>query len=262
MPSVMFRCMSPCRLRGTTGRRTAPLLALSLLLGGCAATETTSGSDPLAPALSAYYAGDHDSAREQAERVARRTSGEDRHSAEYVAGLASYRAGRNATATRWLTQAMAAEDPELVARARATLGLLHLEDGDPHTAAQELASAAIGLHGDEQARAMSAARRARRAAGLAAGSDPTRSGPSGEYTLQIGAFSSLARAESAQRTAAVSARSAGLGQPHVTKHTDRHNARLFLVQVGSFPTRDAAAAARNRHGLSRWMVAQGRQGDG
>lgn len=160
----------------------------------------------------------------------------------YVEGLRAYRLGDAATAEASFEAAAAGTDPDAACRARAALGLMFLEQDRPAEAAPLLAAAAGGLSGTDAERAAWFASVARRRAGT--------DGNEG-FTLQVGAFRERPRAEKAAK----SARRHGVSPVRITPRADERGRTMFLVQLGRYDTRAAAAEARQRLGELGYIVA-------
>lgn len=237
-------------------RSTLLLPLLMCLLAGCESTPQAGGLDQ---ALTDYHAGRYALAHRRATEAIRTTGGEQRLQATYLAGLSAYRLGRLDDAERLLLTASRAEDEATAANARATLGLLRLDQGRPADAAELLRRAAPGLSGPDAAQAARYAAAASRQAGAAG---PTRAwvaraedgedtfcgeaGKSTAYALQVGAFQDRRRAERAAADAAPVAGEAGLGSVRIIPRTDERGRRLYVVQLGRFDSRRQAAGIRLR----------------
>ena len=217
------------------------LLCTVLLGAGCASSPSTTTDTDLDLALAAYDRAAYDRALEHA----RSATGAE---ASYVAGLAASQLEQWAEAEQALESARRrSDDHRLTARATAALAVVHLATNRPESAARLLTAAQRDLTGRDLARARETERLARAQAGLS-------TTDTGDFTLQIGVFSSRNRAESARDAARSVASRAGLPAPVMTSDRDASGATIYRVQVGQFTSRDEAARVRNRFGLSDWYV--------
>ncbi len=203
-----------------------------------------------------YEAGLYASAYTKATKEAGATSGARHERAALIAGMSAHALDRNADAEHWLGPLTMSKDKEIAGRASATLGLIEQERGRHARAAQLLNEAADKLSGDEAYRARSAAAMSSRAmeGGGSGGRIAGPAGTLGPFTLQLGAFSSRANADKMASTSSASARRAGLGEPQVSVDQDSKGRSLWVVRVGSFPSR--AAAMRGQRTFSKSVVVQ------
>lgn len=248
--------------RRPRGAALAACLALCWSLAGCA----SGGGSGRASYRDHYEAGRYQLALASARATAGAPGGTT--DAALVAGLSAEAMRDDTTARLWL-QPIARGSGDLAARARAGLALIELRTGDPLIAARELESVSLQLPGQDgreaarvaadayerAGRASDAERLRRRSAGMfepARASEPGYA--SGNYTLQVGAYSTRSRAN--QRVAEVSSatRSAGLGEPRVEFAT-RNGQPLYLVQIGRFQTEADAQRAQRSLGITT-IVAQ------
>ncbi len=250
----------------TRAARLAPLLLLLAfgLAGGCRSGARGEGG-PTQPAArssngsaaSDYEAGLYASAFTKATREAEDSSGSRRERAALIAGMSAHALDRNDEAERWVGPLTASQDREIAGRASATLGLIEQKRGRHARAVQLLQDAAGKLSGDEAARARAAAAissRAMEGGSVASLPSATPRGSLGPYTLQLGAFSNRGNADGMARTAGDAARRAGLGEPQVTIDQDSKGRSLWVVRVGSFPSR--AAAMRGQRSFPKAVVVQ------
>lgn len=241
----------------------ACLLLLLVLLIGCEATP--SASSRLNLALDHYEAKRYQLAQQHAMEAMRSpgTSATDRERAAYLAGLSAFRIGDMNEAELRLNGVLQSSDRILHASAQALLGQIKLDRNRPAEAATHFEAASRGLIGED-------ARQARRYAAIAhyeAGNleaaerwyePPNAAEPipsRGGFTLQVGAFQDQRRAEQAAAETADVARGHGIGPVTVKPSIDSRGRRLYLVQFGQFPTRQAAAQARSRLGRLDYIVA-------
>jgi len=250
--------------------RTLPVLALLALatlfapgVVGCQSSRVASSSE----ALSAYKRGDYAAAYKEAIEAHGRTTGVAQERAALVAGMSAFELGRYDDAVHWLNRVDRSQDGEIAGRATATLGLVNVERGNYSLAAIDLTNAGRMLSGEESARAyffagecytligrLDAAQRSYALARSAGGRASGVSGQAGDrlapsdFTVQVGAFSQWSNAESAARTARVRTAAVGLEAPRIVQSTDVNGRALYLVQVGSFKTKQQALNARVRLG--------------
>lgn len=250
--------------------RTLPVLALlvsaaliAVAVPGCQSSRIASSSE----ALAAYERGDYADAYKEAIESHRRTTGVAQERAALVAGMSAFKLGRYDDAVHWLNRVDRSQDTEIAGRATATLGLVHVQRGNYSLAAIDLTNAGRLLRGEESARAyffagecytligrLDAAQRSyslARSAGSGssgvAGKAGDRLAPS-DFTVQVGAFSQRVNAESAARAAGARAAAVGLDAPRIVASTDVNGRALYLVQVGSYKTKQQALNARVRLG--------------
>ncbi len=240
-------------------------MAATLLIAGCESAPKARGR--LDPAIAHYEAQRWDLAHERAMEVVRApgVSVDDREQAGYLAGLAAFRAGNHSEAELRLQPLTAANNRNLRASAQAVMGQIRLEQNRYVEAAGLFESAASGLDGHDAQQAhrfaaiaheQSGNLRAAEAARTAAERSGTvmRSG----FTLQVGAFSERRRAERAAADAQSIATARGFGTVAVRPTFDSRGRALYLVQFGQFPTRQAAARAKEVIGRLEYIVTQAR----
>ncbi|MHC5002013.1 MAG: SPOR domain-containing protein [Planctomycetota bacterium] len=249
------------RRRSARGVSTLAATALLAVAGGCTSTTTT---ETLDDALEDYYAGRYDECHDTAVEIMLSADGESEDQAAYLAGLSALRMGDLDEAELRLRMAADAEDEQVAAKARASLGLVRLEQGHPEEAAELLTAAASGLSGEDATEAARLAASARTGGGSAwsgSGGRPAAAatsfhggaGASGRFTLQAGAFREQARAESVARE--VRQRSPEMRPVQVIPRRDARGRTLYLVQLGRFATRQEAAVARTAMNRPSYIVA-------
>ena len=237
-----------------------PLLALiCLVLLGCSSSRTSS----LQPAVQEYDSGHLSLARIEAKRVFDRGEA-DKYEAAWVMGLCNQRLGNNTAALESFKEASKSPDQMLSARARAMTGQCLVESGQPAVAAVQFEHAWNVLKGEDRGQCAQQAVVAWRQAGwedraqlwMARVDDtgetrhdttsppPLHEAQQGRFTLQAGAYQDEDGAHRACDNLARPAQRAGVSSPVVRSRTDRHGTTLYLVHVGSFPSRNEAASAR------------------
>ena len=233
------------------------LLLPCLLLFPLAGCESTPQAGTLNQALTEYEAGQYALAHRHASDAMRSPDDREREEGAYLAGLSAYRLGRLDDAERLLLTASRADEAATAARAKATLGLIRLDQDRPREAAELFREAEPDLDGLDARQAARYADAACRTAGLASpprtrtsspgppsGSVDAPAGPSSTFALQVGAFQDRLRAERAAADAAPVAGSAGLGRVRIIPRTNGRGRQLYVVQLGRFGSRREAAAAR------------------
>lgn len=192
-------------------------LFFSLFMTGCGGSGAGSTRmSRLDTAIAAYDRGDFEAAERHAEAV-------EGSEAIYLAGIASMRQGSLDDADRKLL--LVRDDAVVGERATDALGIIAALRGEPAPAV----AYRPGAHRDAGASRQIAS--------------------SGQFALQIGAFSSERRAQAQMRDVA------GLGRgSRIIERHDAARGHLYIVQIGSFASRSDAAAFRNRHGQRSWMV--------
>jgi tetratricopeptide (TPR) repeat protein len=229
-------------------------------------------------------------AHQKAKAIADRPSSPNRHDAAYIAGMSAYQLGQIDEAERQLQTAINADNAETAARAKAVLGQIRLDQRRWRDAALLLTQAADTLSGEDRLRAAANASLAYQNLGdldsartwraMASGRAPQNASPSSPssssgdalptvvtsapgggkagstgFTLQVGAFQEKKRAESAAKEALRVAQREGWGQARIIPRRDERGRPTYLVQIGAFPTRESAAAARARIGRLDYIVA-------
>lgn len=243
------------------------LLLPCLLLLPLAGCESTPQAGTLNQALTEYEAGQYALAHRHAGEAMRSPGDQKREEAAYLAGLSAYRLGRLDDAERLLLTASRADERATAAKAKATLGLIRLDQDRPGEAAELFREAEPDLTGPDARQAARYADAACRTAGLA---PPPRTrtsshGPSSSpadvaaspistFALQVGAFQDRLRAERAAAGAAPVAGSAGLGRVRIIPRTNGRGRQLYVVQLGRFGSRREASAARTRLDQPNYIV--------
>jgi tetratricopeptide (TPR) repeat protein len=240
-------------------------------MAGCSATSSsTTASADLNRALLDYEAGHYATALQQAAAVQDRSLGVRNGEAAYLGGLAAYRLGDLDDARDRLDTAARATSPAIAGKARAVLGLVLMDQGQPQEAATNFATAAQVLSGENSRQAARHAAKAYRRAGddtaaeawqrVAEGRRAPQAaivaaGRSAGFTLQAGAFRERPRAERAALEAAAVVEGHGLAPVRIVPRQDEWGDVLYVVQVGRFDSRAAAANARQRIGRLQYIVA-------
>jgi tetratricopeptide (TPR) repeat protein len=251
-------------------RQAAGLLALLGGMSGCASGPQAGTLDRV---IADHEAGMHEQACDEAGRIADRSRGQAADQAAYLSGLCAYELGRLDESAGRLQDAARSDDPATAARAKATLGLVRRQQGRYLEAAGLLDQAALELTGPDAREAAAVASECRQNAGRslstrgAGGPDRllarrASAGPSGviprddgRFTLQAGAFRERRRADGVAGEAADVARRHGLGPVRVVPSDNGRGEELYLVQIGRFETRQAAAASRAVIGRLEYIVA-------
>ena len=253
MPTQCFKCVS--------GRFSA-LLIISVSLGllGCAPDNTQGVAD----AIRDYDAGRYTAALSKADSARMSGSTLERNEAAYVGGLAAAKLNRTSQARQLLEKASSSSDRTISARANASLGTVLLDDGEPLSAAKAFDRAAAKLDGAEANHALYLAGVAYREAGhaeqarrrfaqSAKNSDGTMASRASNaidatgFAIQAGAYSDQSNARRCAEECSAAAAKIGLGPARIV--AIRRNGRLlYVVQVGSFSTRQDAEYARRRLG--------------
>jgi len=266
--------MSIPNARGTL----CPILMLLVLCAtGCSTTSPTTRNGSLDQAIAAYDAGRYASARQQAETLALSADSRERRAAAYVAGLSAYRLGDLLSAESHLTVAARSTDTITSGNARATLGLVLMDQNRPREAAPLFAEASSQLGGDDARQAarhaaeaysamgdqrsaetwQATARRLGTSSGSSASPGGSTTGPtteSGVFALQVGAFQNAEHARRASTNASAIATRYRLGAVHIIPGNDERGDRLYFVQFGRFTTRQRAAEVRSRIGELEYIV--------
>ncbi len=244
-----------------TTRRVALAIAavLSLLLSACASMGQAGASSD---ALTLYEQGRYAGAYEAAVKQAKTATGDRGERARLIAGLSAQALGEPRDAERWLKPLLTSANRQLRARALATIGLIELESQRYEKAAAHLSQAATLLSGAARAQAglnagdayaalgrLEAARVQYRRAYSATRDQDLRAAISERiersgFTIQLGAFARRLNAERAADSAMERAERLGLGRPEIVVSTDAQGRRLYLVQLGRFPTREEAERVR------------------
>lgn len=254
-------------------RVVAGILAVGVMaLAGCSSSQKAGQADYRELYNQHRYADAYKAALE-AETTG---SSVQKEQAALIAGLSAAALGKNAEAEKILKPLVQSNDKTVSGKAAAQLGLIAYEQ-DRHAEASELLTeAATKLTGDEAARASLYAGDALRAQGrisdarasyeraqsqvqndstlkvlisdrLAAVSGQQRSG-TGNFTVQLGAFSSFQRAQVQADRYRVRAQAAGMSTPRIVQTTNAQGTKVYAVRVGRFASRNAAEAAQKSLG--------------
>ncbi len=215
---------------------------------------------------SAYQSGDFAAAYQSASALASTRNGPGRGAA-YMAGMSAYRMGQLDNAEHYLRfAAQESRDRKLAGDARAGLGLVALRRGDFRAAEAALLTACENLDGQDKANAYYFAALAQQRQGK---SNDARanltlarslSGDGGfrqqideqlavtGYTLQLGAFSNQANAETLARKALTWLEVTKVGQVRLVPAMAADGQRLYLVQVGQYSSHASAMEGRVKLG--------------
>ena len=240
-------------------------------VGGC---KSAPRARSLNSALADYEAKRYRLAEHQAAAIARQTRGLMRDKAAYLAGLSAYQLGDLYEAQRQLATAVKSSDRTTAGKAKAVLGLVHVDQDRPHDAAVLLAEASGALTGENSRQAAYQAALAHREAGdetsagtwfrIADARQPTgqralaissRGARASRFSLQAGAFRQRQHADSAARSVADVAQQHGLGGVRVIERLGERGRILYFVQFGRFESRSAASSARRLIGRLDVIVA-------
>jgi tetratricopeptide (TPR) repeat protein len=240
-------------------------LALLCLLVGCAGS-----SGRVTDYAEAYQQGRFKEA-ERAAALAANQPGEAGRRARLVEGLAAHARGDYVQAELRLEPLASVSEDDIAGPAAATLGLIAAERGQHERAADFLTKAADHLTGDDEVRARVHAAMAYEALGRGEQAalqrrlamrdmgSPNRLGRSayqdGSYAIQLGAFSSRARAAKMVEMSRKLARANGLGEPRITRSIGSGGETLYLVHIGRFGS--LAQAERVQRGLGVASVIAG-----
>jgi predicted negative regulator of RcsB-dependent stress response len=255
-----------------------------LLSGGCASSNATRNAKDSGDYVKAFESGRYALAYDQASKASQEGSGFKRDQAALTAGLAAHALNRNADAERFLTPLTKNSDAKIAAEASATMGLICAETNRHEQATDLLTTAGRSLEGDQAARAFMYAGDSFRSLGKTTeargmwslaqtkvtndaslrvmigdrlsnsnkpSSQPKPATASGQFTVQVGAFSNFTNAQKQV------SRFKAYGNPRVVE-TTRAGKKLFVVRVGTYPTRQAAErVAKNIGPEAKVMAATG-----
>jgi tetratricopeptide (TPR) repeat protein len=252
------------------------LVLCCVIISGCAANSKLA----LEQAVMDFNAQRYGEAHQKAKAISERSSAPNRHDAAYIAGMSAYQLGQITEAEKQLQTAMSSPNVDTQARSQAVLGQIRLDQRRWRDAAVLLTQASESLTGEDRLKAAANASLAYQQLGdldaarnwrsRAYGQSPslvspeapiirpstTASGAAASgFTLQVGAFQEKKRAENAAREALRLAQREGWGQVRIVPKRDERGKPTYLVQIGTFPTREAAAAARARIGRLDYIVA-------
>jgi len=233
-------------------------VAAAFLIAGCGPQRSAS----LNQAMTAFNAHQYSSAHHHAVQAMRSSTGREREQAAYLAGLSAYQMRDLDEAELRLAAATRSGDARTAGSAKAMLGQVRLDQNRPGEAATLFDEAARQLTGHDAAEARRHAAIAHQRAGntnaanqWAASGEGSGGGAGGVFALQVGAFSERQRATQAANDASRLADSHGLGPVNVITSRDARGRPLFLVQFGSFSSRDSAARTRTQLGRLDYIVA-------
>lgn len=219
-----------------------------------------------------------------AARAKELSSGAEREQAMLIAGQSAYALDHDAEAEVWLKPLLGSNNPSIAGKSAAVMGLIQQETAMHNRAIDLFHQAAGKLTGDDAARAHLYAGDSYRALDKAAeakasyekasalvGKDPNLKAvvadrltgkPAtvvpgfkklGGFTLQLGAFSSLQRAQAMVDRQRSRLSAAGLGTARIIETMVRGK-KTYLVQVGRFTTRPAADSGRAKIGSEAYVT--------
>ncbi len=230
-----------------------PTIALlALVLGGCHTSRSVHATGNPSY-ISLYRARAYTEAYEAAKAVPTTPHGSER----LIAGMSLAALGKHDEAKSWLKPLTNSPDKNIRGRAEATLGLVFAEEEKHSEAARMLQSASEDLAGPMKGWAAHYGAQEFGFAGDNMRADRMRTvaelrGPSdlpaaddGQFTVQLGSFSSRSRAQSRVRATTPAAQQAGLDIPRV-ELTIANNRPLYAVRVGRFGNSTEAKQASQR----------------
>lgn len=236
------------------------ILILSWLLVGC---ESTGSKEALNQAVANYNSQQYFLAQKRSKAVAMKAKGTLRDQATYLAGLSAYKLGDLVEAELQLTKAASSPDRITAGRAKAVIGLIRVDQDRPGDAAGLLSEASISMKGEDSRQAAYQAALAHDEAGgrmpnyysdQSYSSSRTHAG-SQTFSLQVGAFRELKRAEAAAKRIAGVAQANDLGRVRIVKNSDNRGRTLFIVQLGRFSSRFEAKDIHRQIGRKDLIVA-------
>lgn len=248
------------------------LILVSTILPACASSQKAADADYRELYNQHRYA----EAYQAALQAQTEGSSVQKEQAALIAGLSAAALGKNDEAEKILRPLLKSGDQTVSGKAAAQLGLIAYGQ-DRHAEASELLTEASNkLTGDEAARASLYAGDALRAQGrssearasyeraqsqvqddstlkvlisdrLAAvsGTQPTGTG---QYTVQLGAFSSFQRAQVQADRYRTRAQSAGYATPRIVQTANAKGVKVYAVRVGRFTKRSEAEAVQRSLG--------------
>lgn len=245
------------------------ILVFSGLFAGC---ESTGSKQALNRAVADYNSQHYFLAQRRSAEVAKKANGTLRDQAAYLAGLSAYQLGDFVEAELQLTKAARSTDRVTAGRAKAVMGLLRVDQDRPGDAAGLLNEASISMRGEDSHQAAFQAALAHDKAGgripdyvadqiyrHRATQNGTRSSQTmvdrKAFSLQVGAFHELKRAQTAAKKIAGVARANDLGRVRIVKKRDDRGRMLFIVQLGRFNTRFDAKNIHKQIGRKDLIVA-------
>lgn len=245
------------------------LLAMIAAPAGCSPANQSAQRDSMGEYQAANYSQALDKARKEADQL----TGADRQRARYVAGMSAYQLKKDEEALRFLTAVAGEEDPAIAGPAAATVGLIHVRTGYHAKALPYFLQAAKLLKGEDQAQALYHMGAAEQRLGhwpdarvhLEQALNSTakldlrdairkRLTTTG-FTIQLGVYSEKKNADQQAMKAQPAAQKAGLGTPRVVTGA-ASGKTMFYVQLGQYPTYDAAMKARQSLGRIDALVTE------
>lgn len=247
--------------------------SLNVCLGGCA----SGTADRQGDYLQLYERREYIKSFEAGQTAYAKSSGQEREKAALTTGLAAAALERETDSERWLRPLLNSEDPKIAGSAGATLAMFAQRKGRHADAVALLTAASAKLTGDDKARASMFAGDSLQAMGKTtearamyaqATANVTRSelrtqitsrtaalpksaqpaaGPTGAFTVQIGAYLDFQRAMATSARLQPKAASAALASPRVVR-SSKDNQTLYAVRIGRFATRAEGEAARRKLG--------------
>jgi hypothetical protein len=235
---------------------TAPvLLGLVLcatLFGGCQSKRTAYSA--VTPSyISLYRSGDYDGSLRAAKAFPTSHHGSER----LIAGMSLAALDKPEEAKIWLQPLTSSSDRNIRGRAKASMGLILADENAHQDAARLLDQASSDLAGPQSGWAAHygaqeftyagdnlRSERLRSVATLRGPSDPDAK-LSGNFTVQLGSFTSRSRAQSRVRDTTLAATNAGLDSPRV-EMTMAGSKPFYAVRVGRFGTSADAQAASDK----------------
>ncbi|MFO0861762.1 MAG: SPOR domain-containing protein [Phycisphaerales bacterium] len=246
--------------------------AAACFAGACSSSQKTAQADYKELYTQHKYAEAYDAAL-QAQTEG---SSVQKEQAALIAGLSAAALQKNAEAEKILRPLLKSGDQTVSGKAGAQLGLIAYEQSRYAEASELLTEAATKLTGDEAARALLYAGDALRAQGrtsearasyekaqaqlqndstlkvlisdrLAAVSGNQSVG-SGQFTVQLGAFSSWQRAQVQADRYRARAQAAGLASPRIVQTANQQGTKVYAVRVGRFTTKGAAETVQKSMG--------------
>ncbi|MGH7245062.1 MAG: SPOR domain-containing protein [Phycisphaerales bacterium] len=248
------------------------LVASALFLGACASSHKGAQDDYKELYSQHRYADAYKAALE----AQTEGSSVQKEQAALIAGLSAAALGKNDEAEKILRPLLKSGDQTVSGKAAAQLGLIAYGRDHHSEASTLLIDASNKLTGDEAARASLYAGDALRAQGrtsearssyekaqgqvqndstlkvlisdrLAAVTGTQTSG-TGQFTVQLGAFSSWQRAQVQADRYRARAQSAGLASPRIVQTTNQQGVKVYAVRVGRFSNRGQAETVQRNLG--------------
>jgi hypothetical protein len=247
----------------------AALAGLALVAGGCATQNTARQYTEL------YQQRDFDGALKSASAAAKASEGLERERAALVAGMSAEAMNNYSEAEKWVRPLLTSTNSEVAGKANATMGIIAQDRGDMKKASLYYAAAADKLTGDDAARCALLAADASAATGghgaaknyyamaatKALGADLKRQASGreqGPFAVQVGAFSSPAKAEAEAKRQRGPAKNIGQGV-RIEPVIDAVGRTVYAVRIGAFGTREQATAAQGKLGAGQSVVVPARK---